>query len=129
MWAQALSKCIITSLQSRSERSEDPARELPLSVPVSRWARYAWKRGELKGCEYHGSWLQGKMQGRGKMTYSDKSQHEGLWRDGKRHGKGVWSGPDGKLMDGTWIRDCLRGRGKLVDAQGNVYTGDIVLNL
>ena len=122
VWAQALSKCIITTLQSDTERS-DPA---PVSVPVSRWAKYCWKRGELKGCEYHGSWLQGKMHGRGTMSYTDKSQHEGLWRDGKRHGKGVLSGPAGKLMDGTWIRDCLRGRGKLVDGHGNVYTGDIV---
>ena len=28
-------------------------------------------------------------------------------------------------MDGTWVKDCMIGRGKLVDGQGNVYTGDI----
>ena len=125
VWAQALSKCITTTLQADSERT-DTTRECPVSVPVSRWAQYCWTRGELKGCVYHGSWLQGRMHGRGKMTYSDKSQHEGLWRDGKRHGKGVWTAPGGKLMDGIWVKDSMRGRGKLVDGQGNVYTGDIV---
>ena len=121
VWSQALNKCIITTLKS-GERSGDGSW---VSAPVTRWAKYSWTRGELKGCKYEGSWLEGKIHGRGKMVYSDKSHHQGLWRDGKRHGRGLWTGSGGELMEGTWVRGSLVGRGKLVDGNGNVYTGDI----
>ena len=121
VWAQALSKCIIKTLK-KSENSQDSW----VSPPVTRWAKYTWTRGELKGCQYEGSWLQGKIHGRGTMIYTDKSRHDGLWRDGKRHGRGKWTGAGDRLMQGTWVKGSLMGRGKLVDGNGNVYTGDLM---
>ena len=48
VWARALNKCIIKTLK-RGERSGEGGW---VSPPVTRWAKYSWSRGELKGCQY-----------------------------------------------------------------------------
>lgn len=41
------------------------------------------------GRRYYGDWVEGKMQGKGRLTNSDGSYYEGEWMDNIIHGYGV----------------------------------------
>ena len=149
-WFKEFNKCIKETLSwNRENSAEDDDRPRSQNIanidlvgqdnfqdaPLIRKATFTWTKGEMKDCTYDGIWVQGKAQGRGKMTYRDGSIHEGEWRNGKRDGKGTltrhkfFAGADNSSyskMVGVWEKGNMMGQGELTDHYGNVYTGDIV---
>jgi hypothetical protein len=57
--------------------------------------------------------VDGKLHGKGKMTYVYKSVYDGEWKDGKKHGIGKMIYPDKSLYEGEWKDVCAMGRGNL----------------
>ena len=61
---------------------------------------------------YTGSWMKGRINGHGEMTYRDGSVYRGWWRDGVRHGHGrmEYREPQSLYM-GDWENDAREGYG------------------
>lgn len=75
---------------------------------------------------YHGSWLAGKMSGKGQQYSLEGDRYEGDFLLGKRHGKGVMSYANGFSYDGQWEKDLRHGKGKLIKANGDWFYGEYV---
>ncbi|XP_062417476.1 alsin isoform X2 [Pungitius pungitius] len=110
--------------------------------PASRTASYTfYKDGRLKEATYDGSWLNGKPDGRGVLTWPDgrvytggfrsgledgfgefvapnktlnkTDQYLGHWRDGRMHGLGTYSYASGEVYDGSFQDGMRHGHGML----------------
>jgi len=102
-----------------------------------------WKDGK----RYKGSFIDGKMTGKGIFIHSDGEIYEGDflndlyhgkgdyrsqdgetyvgdWINNRKHGKGIYHFEDGNVYDGDWIEDEMSGKGKYYYKSGNVYDGD-----
>ncbi len=44
------------------------------------------RMADLKGAEYEGTWMQGKMHGQGKITWPDGRVYKGQLRQNQKHG-------------------------------------------
>ena len=60
---------------------------------------------------YRGSWLNGKCQGKGTMTYID-GVYVGNFYAGEKNGFGVYHYPDGSRYEGNWSNDKMHGNGR-----------------
>ena len=58
--------------------------------------------------KYEGSWVHGKMQGKGTYYYADQGVYEGDWVNSKMHGKGVYTFASGNKYDGKSDRSIDR---------------------
>lgn len=72
--------------------------------------------------EYSGDWVDGKMQGKGKMVYKNGNIYEGDWKDNMRYGKGKIINKDGSTFEGEWKNDKM-GYGTFTWPNGRTYTG------
>ena len=88
------------------------------------------KLPDLKGAEYEGSWLQGKMHGKGCLRWPDGRYFQGQFRQNQRHGFGKMEIPEvtnkGRsktIFEGQWKFDKFEGHGKIIYANGDVYQG------
>lgn len=73
---------------------------------------------------YRGAFAEGRMHGRGRVTYPDGGIYTGRWRDGVRQGQGELNHPDGWVFVGDWEGGPLTGRGFLADDSGWQYNGN-----
>lgn len=44
-------------------------------------------------------------------------------QNGERHGYGIQIWPDGSKYEGNWRDDIRQGRGRLTNAEGDIYDG------
>ena len=42
------------------------------------------------GSVYTGDWIEGKAEGKGKISFKDKSSYDGEWKGGEYNGQGIW---------------------------------------
>ena len=71
-----------------------------------------------KGDRYEGDFRDGEQTGRGTYTWPDGDRYEGGFRDGKLHGQGVYTWANGKRWSGNFVND-KRGRGTWTQAAGS----------
>ncbi|MBQ9008415.1 MAG: TIR domain-containing protein, partial [Clostridia bacterium] len=69
------------------------------------------------------NWKNNKINGLGKMTYSNGDVYEGEWKDDKRNGQGKMSYSNGDVYEGEWKDNKRNGIGKLTYANGDTYEG------
>ena len=60
---------------------------------------------------YKGTWKNGKMNGKGIMTYIDGAKYEGEFVEGKREGKGNYFWNNNKYYKGNWKKGKQDGDG------------------
>ena len=60
---------------------------------------------------YEGNWKNGKMDGKGKLTYIDGSYYDGEFVEGHKSGKGLYVWNKDKYYDGEWKNDKQNGYG------------------
>ena len=54
---------------------------------MSGFGTYTYKNKDI----YAGNWIEGKRNGRGKMTYTkDKEWYDGEWQEGHKNGQGTY---------------------------------------
>jgi hypothetical protein len=85
------------------------------------------------GHRYEGDFVDGLMDGHGRMIYASGNVFEGAFKGGKKHGQGSLSyssrapaDADGAFtMSGVWVQGEAPTRCRQVYGNGNVYTGEI----
>jgi len=75
------------------------------------------------GSRYHGTVVEGLLQGEGRLDYPDGSRYAGHFVDGQRHGAGEWQGADGEHYLGEFAAGRYDGQGTLRKADGSTYSG------
>lgn len=85
------------------------------------------KRGVMTwkdGSRYVGSFVKGKRQGHGKLTFAKGFTYEGAFFGNKYEGIGSCRYEDGRVYSGEFKRGKAHGHGKLIDKNGIVlYEG------
>ena len=125
-WLLNLQRCINDTLSSTKSNESEFKSYTP---PLTRNTSYTFsKLPDLKGAEYEGSWLQGKMHGKGCLTWPDGRYFQGQFRQNQKHGFGKMEIPDIKsgsktIYEGQWKFDKFKGHGKITYANGDVYQG------
>lgn len=76
------------------------------------------------GNRYEGEWLDGRQEGRGTYTWANGSRYAGEWRDGRRSGPGTMIFPNGDRYEGAWRDGRRNGRGLYLWANGDRYEGE-----
>ena len=79
-----------------------------------------WKDGKT----YKGSFIDGKMTGKGAMRFKNKDFYEGDFVDGKQTGKGIFMHSDGEIYKGDFLNDLYHGKGDYRSQDGETYVGD-----
>ncbi|KAB0548190.1 peptidase C13 [Pseudomonas argentinensis] len=75
------------------------------------------------GSRYHGTVVEGLLQGEGRLDYPDGSRYVGHFVDGQRQGAGEWQGADGEHYVGEFAAGRYHGEGTLNKANGSRYSG------
>lgn len=75
------------------------------------------------GSRYHGTVVEGLLQGEGRLDYPDGSRYTGHFVDGQRHGAGEWQGANGEHYLGEFAAGRYDGQGTLTKADGSRYSG------
>ena len=65
--------------------------------------------------EYDGDWVEDKMQGNGRYSFSSGNVYTGEWLKGLMHGRGKMVNVDGTSYDGEWEHGVMHGEGVYVD--------------
>ena len=78
----------------------------------------------LRGSCFAGSWIEGKRDGPGLMSYTDGCQYEGNYKSGLKHGLGTIRWPDGTTFFGNFRDGKAHGAGELTFANGTRYIGN-----
>ncbi len=60
---------------------------------------------------YSGSWVNGKKEGLGRMSYPDGSSYYGHWADNQPNGEGSYTYPNGDIYSGAWLNGARQGNG------------------
>lgn len=76
------------------------------------------------GSRYEGEFADGKFHGRGVQTWLNGSRYEGDYVDGRRSGRGVYVYPDGTRYEGEFVNGRLAGKGVMTWRDGDRYEGD-----
>jgi len=72
---------------------------------------------------YHGTWLEGRMHGRGLYTWSDGSEYSGEFYEGYMWGQGEKRWPNERKYRGEWVRDMMWGDGEMTWPSGGTFRG------
>ena len=68
--------------------------------------KMTWRSGQV----YEGEWKDDTRNGcRGKMIYASGNVYEGEWNNDKRNGEGTKTYLDGRQESGRWIDDKFMG--------------------
>lgn len=73
---------------------------------------------------FSGALRNGRLEGRGVVTWPNGNRYDGEWRDGRQHGRGVLTGPNGNRYDGEWRDDRQNGRGVFTWPDGSRSDGE-----
>ena len=79
---------------------------------------YKWDKNK----QYEGNWKNGKMNGKGKMLYSDGSFYEGDFVDNLRCGFGKYVWNKNKYYEGQWNNNKQNGKG-IYNKNGYIIKG------
>lgn len=83
-----------------------------------------WSASDGATVTFEGNFVQGKLQGNGKMTASGGDRYEGEYKDGKREGSGVYTSANGDRFNGQYKDNQRNGQGILTLATGSVSVGE-----
>lgn len=72
----------------------------------------------IKGKQYNGQFLNGKMHGYGVFSWPSGQTYRGEYKDNKKHGKGEMEWGNGVKFIGTWQNGFKSGEGIVVDQNG-----------
>ncbi|MGE6993375.1 C13 family peptidase [Pseudomonas sp. NPDC047961] len=75
------------------------------------------------GGRYRGEFIDGLLQGEGRIDYPNGSHYLGSFKDGQWHGQGVWQGANGDRYEGSFKQGLFNGQGRFSYATGGVYEG------
>ena len=127
-WLLQLQRCIIDSL-AVNQGATNPSHDAVVKIytpPITRNTNYTFtKIADMKGAEYHGMWLYGKLHGQGKLTWPGGRSYFGQFRQNQKHGMGKICFSNGDVYDGQWSGDKFEGRGKICFSNGDVYRGTV----
>lgn len=73
---------------------------------------------------YVGEMKDGKLDGHGKMTWTNGNIYEGEWKDSAYNGQGKLTYPDGTVHEGEFKDGRGNGQGKVTYTNGNVDEGE-----
>ncbi|KAK3916569.1 Alsin [Frankliniella fusca] len=90
---------------------------------AARHASYIFTKGQLKDAKYTGRWLNGKMQGWGRLEWPDGKTYVGQFLNNQQHGYGRLDSLNGDQYQGQWRDGYQNGRGILKYEGGDVYDG------
>ena len=71
-----------------------------------------------------GEYRDGKMNGRGVLTWVNGARFEGEFRDDMKNGPGVWKSSKGDRFEGVYLDDLRTGHGVEIFANGNRFEGE-----
>lgn len=118
-WIITLQRAILTTLHGKHS--------MTISPPITRNTSYNFvKISDLRGAQYQGSWMQGKMHGQGTITWPDGRIYRGQLRQNQKHGHGVLEVKTSEgvtVYEGQWKMDKLEGRGFVNYDNGDYYEG------
>uniref|UniRef100_A0A665UNW0 Alsin Rho guanine nucleotide exchange factor ALS2 a n=1 Tax=Echeneis naucrates TaxID=173247 RepID=A0A665UNW0_ECHNA len=122
-WLRSLNQAVDQVLGGGGQGSS------PGVAVMSRAASYTFTGdGRFKDAHYHGSWLGGRVHGRGTMKWPDGRTYKGNFKNGQEDGYGeciipnkVLNKPDS--YQGNWKDGKIHGFGKYKYANGEVYEG------
>lgn len=81
---------------------------------------------------YTGDILNGKFNGRGRMTYGQNGKsvsfYDGEWRNGVQHGRGVYVDESGWRAESEWSNAVMKGISKIYFPDKTVYKGTTLQN-
>jgi len=86
---------------------------------VLQWIKYG-----RPGAKFEGTYLQGKMSGKGTYATVSGKRYEGLFANNMFQGKGIYTWPDGRRYEGDFAGDMFQGKGILTWSDGRRYEGD-----
>ena len=75
------------------------------------------------GVHYDGDFKQGLYSGYGELTYADGRVYRGQFANGMFQGRGHYALPDGQVFDGQFVRGEFAGQGSYVAADGTRHVG------
>ena len=81
---------------------------------------------DLYGIIYEGEFQDGKIQGKGIMTFPEGQRYEGDFVNEKFEGSGMYTWPNGNRYEGQFANGKFEGRGIYTWANGERYEGDFV---
>jgi amyotrophic lateral sclerosis 2 protein len=138
-WLQAIQRAVLDTLKAERETSPSSLASA-FTPPITRRTRYKFQRlAELKGAEYIGSWMQGRMHGHGVLTWPDGQVYRGQMRQNEKHGFGrlevpvARSGSGGSaassgrsVYEGQWRCNRLDGDFCRIEYDnGDLYQGQV----
>lgn len=86
---------------------------------------YTWKKPKAA---YVGTYVDGKRQGMGKMTYPDGSMYHGSWENNDRHGFGTYIFANGDRYCGAWVNNIRSGKGTYLYAASQTQLSGTFVN-
>ncbi|XP_061579794.1 alsin-like isoform X1 [Cololabis saira] len=122
-WLRSLNQAVDQVLGGGGQGSS------PGLTAMSRTASYAFTADErYKDALYTGSWLAGRVHGRGTMKWPDGRMYKGNFKNGLEDGYGEYLMPNKELnktdsYQGQWRDGKIHGFGKYKYASGEVYEG------
>ena len=115
----------------------DQTRLSRLATDIKQWLHMPKSNEEMKeqlrkyrvihyanGDIYEGELLNGKPDGKGKLTFAEGGWYEGEWTEDEFNGYGVWHDENGNIYEGEWLKDNRHGKGKFTFAAGGWYEGE-----
>lgn len=82
-----------------------------------------WDYGGRPDGRVEGTFLDGRLHGTARVTWTDGRRMEGEFRHGLASGYGVHVWPDGRRYEGQWRDDRRTGEGVLIHPDGSRYVG------
>lgn len=81
--------------------------------------RMEYSNGDI----YKGSWQNGMRCGKGEIRYANRDVYKGFWKNDKRHGKGILDLASYDRYDGHFQNDMIEGKGVYLGGNGSKYEG------
>lgn len=78
---------------------------------------------DLCGIIYEGEFQDGKIQGKGIITFPEGQRYEGDFVNEKFEGSGMYTWPNGNRYEGDFVNGCKEGYGTMYYPDGRYDTG------
>lgn len=90
-------------------------------IPFKSQGRLTYDNGKLI---YRGELINYRMNGKGKLTYSNGDSYQGYFQNGLFNGYGTFTASKGWSYSGYFKKGQPNGKGKLTTVDGKVYQGN-----